>query len=352
MAGLSTHGGSGRRVDERANCSVYARAARRRTELASAIVRVAAPLMAYFLVAAVPSLHAAISNTGAMQDRTLTFVTYNLFHGGPSSGLLGNAHDLDQRLDIVAEELGNLGADVVALQEASAGFRRGSVAERLATRLGFHHVYAPANPRIFGSDVASHMVAGLLNFSEGPAIVSRFPIVTSHGYELPRCGKLFERRMLLSATVESPWGHVRVFSAHTLGDVCQTQVVAKIVRLARNRLPEMLMGDFNASEESPAIAALARQPGFLDAFRTANPTQPGFSVWQQMNVTTPTVRRRVDYLFLVAGTEVPGSVLSSRLVLNAPRLLGDRKPLWPSDHYGVLAEVDIAPPTNPAPSSK
>ena len=279
-------------------------------------------------------------------------MTYNLFHGGPWSGLLGDAHDLDRRLDIVMEELRTLDADVVALQEASAGRHRGSVAERLANGLGFHHVYAPANPRMFGSDGVSRFVARLLNFREGPAIVSRFPIVTWHGYELPRCGKLFERRMLLSATVESPWGHIRVFSAHTRGDVCQTRAVAEIVRLARNRLPSVLMGDFNAPEESSAIVALARQPGFLDAFRTANPTQPVFSVWQHMNVTAPTVRRRVDYLFVVAGKEVPGSVLSSRLVMNAPRSLGDAKPLWPSDHYGVLADIEIVPPSRLTPASK
>jgi len=315
-------------------------------------MRVAAPLIAACLVMAVPSIHAAVSSPGAKQDRPLRFVTYNLFHGGPASGLLGDAHDLDRRLDIVVEELRNLDADVVALQEASAGRHRGNVAERLAHRLGFHHAYAAANPRIFGSDGVSRIVARLLSFSEGPAIVSRFPIVTWHGYELPRCGKLFERRMLLSATVESPWGHIRVFSAHTRGDVCQTRVVAEIVRLGRNRLPSILMGDFNAPEESPAIAALARQPGFLDAFRTANPTQPGFSVWQQMNVAAPTVHRRVDYLFVVAGNEVPGSVLSSRLVLNAPRPLGDGKPLWASDHYGVLAEVEIVSPSSPAPAPK
>ena len=315
-------------------------------------MRFAAPLIAYCLVAAVPSIHAEVSISGARRGQPLRFVTYNLFHGGPSSGLLGNARDLDRRLDMVVEELHAVDADVVALQEASAGRHRGSVAERLANRLGFHHVYAPANPRLLGSDGVSRIVAGLLHFSEGPAIVSRFPIVAWHGYELPRCGKLFERRMLLSATVESPWGHIRVFSAHTRGDVCQTRAVAEIVRLARNRLPSILMGDFNAPEGSPAIAVLARQPGFLDAFRTANPTQPGFSVWQQMNVTAPTVRRRVDYVFVVAGTDARGTILSSRLVMNAPRFLADAKPLWPSDHYGVLADVDITPSSGPTPASE
>jgi hypothetical protein len=55
------------------------------------------------------------------------------------------------------------------------------------------------------------------------------------------------------------------------------------------------------------------------------------------------VRRRVDFVFLVPGHVVPGRVLSSRVVLDAPRALEDGRVLWPSDHYGVLAELDVFP---------
>ena len=32
-----------------------------------------------------------------------------------------------------------------------------------------------------------------------------------------------------------------------------------------------------------------------------------------------------------------------RLVLNTPRCLPDGKTLWPSDHYGVAAEIELFP---------
>jgi endonuclease/exonuclease/phosphatase family metal-dependent hydrolase len=134
---------------------------------------------------------------------------------------------------------------------------------------------------------------------------------------------------------------LRAFSAHTLGDVCQTQAVVDLVRARRGLLPSVLMGDFNAVEESEAIAALTRKAGFIDAFRTANPSQPGLTVWQRMDETAPTVRRRVDYLFVVPGETAKGRVLSSRLVLDAPRTLPDGRTLWPSDHYGVMADLDV-----------
>ena len=83
----------------------------------------------------------------------------------------------------------------------------------------------------------------------------------------------------------------------------------------------MLMGDFNAVAKSPAIAVLTEDAGFIDAFRSANPTLPGLTVWQRVDAPSPTVKRRADYLFVIPGVEVQGRVLSSRVVLNAPRRL-------------------------------
>jgi hypothetical protein len=54
-------------------------------------------------------------------------------------------------------------------------------------------------------------------------------------------------------------------------------------------------------------------------------------------------RRRVDFVFLLPGHVVPGRVLSSRVVLNTPGTLANGEVLWPSDHYGVLAELDVFP---------
>ncbi|MBI3303827.1 MAG: hypothetical protein HYZ72_17315, partial [Deltaproteobacteria bacterium] len=66
----------------------------------------------------------------------LKCVTFNLLHGGVFSGLIGNAQDLDRRLEMVVEELRTLDADVIGLQEASTGRGRGNVAARLAAQLG------------------------------------------------------------------------------------------------------------------------------------------------------------------------------------------------------------------------
>ena len=76
----------------------------------------------------------------------------------------------------------------------------------------------------------------------------------------------------------------------------------------------------------------------------ANPSAPGLTVWQRVEAPEPTVRRRVDYVFLVPGTELPGMVRGSRVVLDVPGARPDGRVLWPSDHYGVLADLAVLPP--------
>jgi endonuclease/exonuclease/phosphatase family metal-dependent hydrolase len=305
--------------------------------------RVAWALAAWLFLSAA-SISMVNAQTGAGPAWPLTVVTFNLFHGGPFSGLTGNAQHLDRRLEMAAAQLTDLHADIIGLQEASWSRQRGEVAGRLAAHLGFHYVYAPASSRFFGNTGIDRAIAFLLNFTEGPAIVSRFPILGWHVDDLPRCGKIMDSRVLLSATLQTPWGRLQTFSAHTRSDPCQTRRVAELVRGWRNPLPALLMGDFNAAPDSAAIMALTREAGFSDAFRIANPTLPGLTVWQQVDAPTAMVRRRGDYIFLVPGTIVAGKVLSARVILNTPGRLPDGRVLWPSDHYGVLAELEVVGP--------
>src|SRR5262247_1782111 len=77
----------------------------------------------------------------------LRFVTFNAYHGGFGSAWSGDASYIEERLAIATEQLRALAPDVIALQEASAGRRRGDVAAKLAETLGFHHVRASASRR-------------------------------------------------------------------------------------------------------------------------------------------------------------------------------------------------------------
>jgi endonuclease/exonuclease/phosphatase family metal-dependent hydrolase len=272
---------------------------------------------------------------------SLRCVTFNLLHGGLFSGLAGSAQALGHRLDLAAAELRRLNADVIGLQEASISRARGNVAARLAARLGYQAVYAPASCCLFLCERLNALLARLLNFTEGPALLSRFPIRSWAVEVLPRCGRLIEPRVLLYATVHTPWGLLPVATTHTSGESPQHHRVAEVLRHHRRALPTVLMGDFNALEDSAAMATFTHEAGFHDAFRRVLPAAGGFTSDQVLTESAPTVSQRIDYILLLPGAEVPGSICGSQVILNSPRRLPNGRVMWPSDHYGVLAEVGV-----------
>jgi endonuclease/exonuclease/phosphatase family metal-dependent hydrolase len=148
------------------------------------------------------------------------------------------------------------------------------------------------------------------------------------------------------ADVATPAGVLSVFSTHTARDDCQTRRVADLARAHHSALPAILMGDLNTVETAPALQELLAG-GFVDAFRTANPTAAGVTVKQDVTAPTPTARRRIDYVFVLPGTAVTADVVSSRVVLDRPGRNGDGSTLWPSDHYGVFAEVVLRSRSKP-----
>ena len=276
--------------------------------------------------------------------RPLRIVTFNLLHGGPLSGFMNDDSHLEARLEMATRELEALEPDIVALQEASVSRRHGDVSGRLARHLGFNLAFAPATERIFRFWPLDRLIVGLMGFKEGSAILSRFPIVQSEVYDLPRCRRVLEPRILLRADLSMPWGLLQIFSTHIgRGDECQMERVGNIVQEGRGVGPSLLMGDFNTLDTSKVLTMLQEKAGFVDAFRTANPGVPGLTVWQRIHVERPTVFRRVDFIFLLNGQESTAEVRSSRVVLDRPGRLPNGTALWPSDHYGVFAEIKIVP---------
>ena len=270
-------------------------------------------------------------------------VSFNMLHGGPWSGLIGNGADLDTRLAMVIEQLAALRPDVVGLQEVSLGGKRGNVAERLGRALGLEWVHAPTTSQVFGVRWLDQAITSAIRFNEGPAVLSRFPVVSSESVALPRCAQPIVPRALLRVEVRTPWGPLDVYSTHTSRDDCQVRRVAELVRARRGPLPVFLTGDFNTVERSDAYAELMGA-GFVDAFRAVNPDAAGATVLQRVNASEATVSRRIDFVFVAPGAGGVPRVVESRVVLDIPRRRADGTTLWPSDHYGVLAVIEV--PTN------
>jgi endonuclease/exonuclease/phosphatase family metal-dependent hydrolase len=287
-----------------------------------------------------PTADAASSSD--VSRRPLRLLTYNLLHGGPGSGFMRDDSHLDVRLEMALRTIQALDPDIIALQEVSQSRQYGDVPEQLAARLGFHKLYAPATDRLFGLGLLNRLVIKLIGFQEGVAILSRFPIIASQVHDLPRCRRWYDPRILLEVTISTPWRWLQVFTSHPSRHAdCQIPRVAELVNQRRGEGLSVLMGDLNAGETS-VTTALQQQADFVDVFRRANPDRPGLTVYQHIREEAPTVFRRVDYIFVLSGQNTTASVRSSRLVLDQPGHLADGSVLWPSDHYGVFAEIDVS----------
>ena len=280
------------------------------------------------------------------EDRPLRVVTFNVLHGGPWSGLTGRDDHLEARLGLIVAQLRALDPTWWRWQESPVSRWRGDVAARLAAALGLTHVHARATDNVFGWRPLGRLVMGVLGFVEGPAILSRFPIASSRVHELPHCVHRLDPRVALRADLDTPAGLLRVYSTHTSRDDCQTRRLAELALAERGPLPALVLGDLNTGESAEAFDEL-RARGFIDLFREANPTLTGATTRQDVLAPESTVRRRIDYVLLLPGSRVAAHVVSSRVVLDTPGRRDDGGPLWPSDHYGVLAEIRLSP--RPAP---
>lgn len=277
-------------------------------------------------------------------------VTLNLLHGAPLPGARRARASLAARLDWTAECLAAEEPDVVLLQEASATPRHGNTAARLARRLCMEHVYARANPapiwRVGG--FAARFVDAF-TFEEGPAVLSRLPIVASHVHRLSSPLSLHERRIALEAVLEAPFGRFSVFSVHlTAGSrPGRSRQIAALIRAVEGRRerehPAIIGGDFNVEEHADEMRALTQVRGWIDSFRHVHPDVPGHTWGQLLATALATAGRRIDFLFSAPAGGVHWDPIHSRLVLDRSFPHARAGVLWASDHYGVL--TDFALPT-------
>ena len=188
------------------------------------------------------------STTGTDRLRVLQL---NAYHGypDPEGRLLppAAASDRLERADRLANAIARLRPDIVVLQEAWCTVVEGCLANRLATALDLHAVYARAN----GSE-------RWLGFEEGAAILSRFPIADASTWPLLPDRDRFERRIALAARIDHPALSFHVVGVHAAnGDPelasAQTEHLLERVRALPAR-PAVIAGDFNLDSSHPALS--------------------------------------------------------------------------------------------------
>jgi endonuclease/exonuclease/phosphatase family metal-dependent hydrolase len=237
--------------------------------------------------------------------------------------------------------------------------------------LGLQEVLRPA-PGVDGPDQAAEIAGDAFHIAWGTAqdepvrmgnaVLSRWPILRSETFPLPQVGT-DERRCLVFAELDAPFGKLPVFVTHLNwklheGHVREHQVrfVADHVRMLApiGGFPPVLLGDFNAEPESDEIRFLrgltslgGRSVYFADCFALAGDGSAGVTYSPATNpFAAPTYEpeRRIDYVF-VRGPDSRGRgrPIAARVCFDEPNRDHDTAGVFPSDHYGVLAEISAVP---------
>jgi endonuclease/exonuclease/phosphatase family metal-dependent hydrolase len=276
----------------------------------------------------------------------LSVLTLNLWHdSGP----------WPRRSERLREWIDRLDPDLIGFQEALRGPDFDQVAELLDGR-AYHCDYGCASA--FWRD-PRHQAGARVATEFGNAVACRWPIAEREVQRLPDAGD-GETRVALSVTLDSPLGPLSLTCTHLNwkfrhGEVRERQVVALCDLVLRRRprggFPPLLVGDFNAEPDSAEIRYVTglqslggRSVAFLDAWRVAGDGGPG-TTWSNAN---PYARaalepdRRIDYIF--AGfprRDGLGQIVECRVVCD-----DTRDGVWPTDHFGVYAELRAAPIRN------
>lgn len=212
--------------------------------------------------------------------------------------LWGRFADWPRRLDVIGRCWPAIDADILCIQE-SCRDDAGDQAAELAAAIGLDH----------------HQVAFASGRSEGPGIVSRFPLVNAHDMTLTESAP---PRSMLTADVMIDAKRISVISAHTAFD--PANVVRRHLRqvLGADMSEALLIGaDLNATPSK--VFPLLDRYGLEDALnRSTDPSWPVDpelfrAAWMAEVGRRPNyriLRRRLDYI-LARGLDPRGAGMTT-----------------------------------------
>lgn len=265
--------------------------------------------------------------------RSLRIVSFNLWN---------DASEHDRRMEVLMPQLIALQPQVVGLQEvrqSEGGLRQ---AELIAKALRADWRFSVVDARSQGGPI-------------GNAVLSRLPIVSEATLTLPT-DRPDDARNALRCDIETPTGRMPFITTHLSWELDaaptrerQVVLLDEWARRDPGGLPAVMVGDFNCPPDSLVhqfltgrASLLGRGTYWRDAYQRRHPHSDGYT-WSARNpyvVRNVERNRRIDYIFVGPMSDHgPGAILHSRVVLDLP----NSNDIYPSDHFGVFAEVALVP---------
>lgn len=246
----------------------------------------------------------------------------------------------EERLVAIRKGIDDASPDIIGLQEVLA-----------LPELDFDQAKLIAEG--FGYHIAFGRSPDAAPFTMGNAILSKWPIARTFTFGLPGTD---EHRCLVFAEIESPIGKIPFFSTHLNWKFdesrvrqLQVQCIARFVdaSVANGGYPPIVVGDFNAEPDSDEIRFMrglgslgAASTHFHDAFGEVG-AGAGIT-FSKRNSYAALLRepdRRIDYVFVRGGDEgFRGEPISASVAFDKPVSFPDGE-AFPSDHFGLVAEI-------------
>ena len=235
-----------------------------------------------------------------------------------------------ERRQLVVAALLEAAPDVVSLQELYMPLRQGEwLRDQINSRLG-RSLYRLIIKRKY------HLWHG---YFEGIGILSRLPVRAADGLALGYGGRVALRANVILANgraVDFVATHLHHIAEDREARLEQVQKLVGWLNQQPRELCQVIAGDFNEIPAGVAIVTMKQQyRSALEEYRGAEP----LATFPTALVAHNGWSGCLDYIFLSRAT---GSVLSAGLFANQPAADDDR--LYPSDHVGLLAKIDIPDP--------
>jgi endonuclease/exonuclease/phosphatase family metal-dependent hydrolase len=257
-----------------------------------------------------------------------------------------------RRPDIINQELRRLNPDLVSLQEVIDI----PAQNQLETLLGGLDLHSTHQATVLAAQPPHSDRYG------GTAVATRWPHRFVEALDLNLSGVGDVPWHTLAVIVPIPEAGDLLFIGTTLSWRLSAEAVRERQAVAlsdldtrhRTSFPTIIAGDFNASPDAACIRYVSglqsiggRSVKYHDAWAVAS-EGPGYT-WTADNpnaqleidhiVRQPNHRRRIDYVFVGSWDAHPNAhcrIVGASLAFNQPI-----EGIWPSDHFGVVADLEI-----------
>lgn len=229
------------------------------------------------------------------------------------------------RQPLISAEIAALAPDLIAFNEVSVPLQTAKILRDAATGMTGMGYNLVQQTRVNG-----------LSRVEGEALLTRFPVVETGNldYQTRDIVALVGRILVDGAPVDVYVTHLYMSRGDDSLRLFQVQQLLAWIDTRTDVRASIVCGDFNASLDAPSAALMATR------FR---PTQTAPTAFTPLADSTgavshpywPRLDRCIDYIWVSGNI----GILASAVCFNRPS--PDDPSLWPSDHAGVWADLQI-----------